>query len=284
MQYDTIGVSYTATRREDPRIAHMLWEALGDAQTVLNVGAGAGAYEPQDRSVTAVEPSAVMIAQRPPGAAPVVNADAEELPFADASFDVVMAVISDHLWRDRARALSELRRVARRRVVLFNADPGLAERFWLTRDYLPGFVRLIPERYRGSGVWVEEFRAVLGDVGLTIVPIPHDCQDGFYGAYWRRPGMYLDPQVRAGISVFARLPDEEIDRALSRLREDLESGAWHGRYAELLELDSIDLGYRVVTCDLAAGIHCSSRASDSRLPSWSAPTQSGCSAHRRSSS
>src|SRR5919198_6304706 len=154
--YDRIGRGYTDTRRTDPRLAARIWEALGDARTVVNVGAGSGSYEPADREVVAVEPSAAMIAQRPAGAAPVVRASAEELPFPDRSFDAALAVHSDHHWRDRLRGLRELRRVARRRVVLFNVDPAEVGRFWLTSEYLPGSLCLFPERYREPGVWVKE--------------------------------------------------------------------------------------------------------------------------------
>lgn len=247
--YDTIGQDYTATRGTDPRIARAIWRALGDARSVLNVGAGAGAYEPRDREVLAVEPSAVMIAQRPPDAAPVVQAVAEALPLADASMDAAMAVLSDHHWRDRLHALRELRRVARRRVVLFNADPAQVDRFWLTREYLSGVVRLIPQRYREPGRWVGDLFAELGPVRLQRVSIPHDCRDGFYGAFWRRPHAYLHPRVRAGISVFAQLPETEVAQAMRRLRDDLTSGAWHTRHEQLLKLEDLDLGYYVVIAE-----------------------------------
>src|SRR5919204_3084939 len=169
--YDRIGGSYQATRKPDPRLAALILEALGDARSVLNVGAGAGSYEPADREVVAVEPSAAMIAQRPAGAAPALPASAEELPFPDRSFDAALAVLSDHHWRDWLRGLRELRRVARRRVVLFNADPAAAERFWLTTEYLPGFLRLISDRYRQPGVWVNELARELGEVRVVPVPI-----------------------------------------------------------------------------------------------------------------
>jgi SAM-dependent methyltransferase len=249
--YDRIGRHYTARRREDPRIARAISQALGDARSVLNVGAGTGSYEPRRREVVAVEPSAVMIAQRPPGAAPVVQATAERLPFEDSSFDATMVALSDHHWHDRARALHELGRVTRHRVVLFNADPARAEEFWLTHDYLPGFLRLIPERYRPSGAWTKELEDVLGRIHVQPVAIPHDCQDGFYGAYWRRPAAYLDPAVREGISVFARLSKPETGEALRRLRRDLDGGAWRARHARLLALDELDLGYCIVIVELA---------------------------------
>ena len=248
--YDAIGRRYTATRRTDPRIAEAIWRALGDARTVVNVGAGTSSYEPPDREVVAVEPSEAMIAQRPPGAAPCVRATAEGLPFEDASFDAAMAVLSDHHWRDRLRGLGELRRVARR-VVLFNADPAQAKRFWLTTEYLPGFCDLIPEPYRVAGYWKAELARELGELHTLPVPIPHDCQDGFYGAFWQRPAAYLDPRVRAGISVFAHLDAKEVERGLAGLRADLRTGAWEARHASLLTLDELDLGYRVVIAEPA---------------------------------
>lgn len=249
--YDRIGRGYGETRRTDPRLAARIWRALGDARNLVNVGAGSGAYEPADREVVAVEPSAVMIAQRPAGAAPAVPASAEELPFPDRSFDAALAVLSDHHWGDRLRGLRELRRVARQRVVLFNADPAEAERFWLTTEYLPGFLPLIPARYRGPGEWAKELARELGVLRVEPVPIPHDCHDGFYGAFWRRPEAYLDPTVRKGISVFARLSKSETDQALMRLRHDLDSGAWRARHAQLIALDDLDLGYRIVIAELA---------------------------------
>ena len=247
--YDRIGQTYLTTRRPDPRIAAAIWAALGDAETVLNVGAGAGNYEPTDRELTALEPSQVMIAQRPPGAAPVVPGRAEELPFGDDAFDAVMAVLSDHHWSDRERGLRELRRVARRRVVLFNADPGDAELFWLTTEYLPEFLDLIPPRYRTPGAWAQELRTILGDVDIAPVPVPHDCTDGFYGAYWRRPEAYLRPEVRAGISVFSQVSSAAVDRAIVALGADLETGRWRERHRELLTMDELHLGYYVVTAE-----------------------------------
>jgi SAM-dependent methyltransferase len=245
--YDRIGAGYSAVRTTDPKIAAMVDEALGDARTVLNVGAGTGSYEQLGRDVTAVEPSAEMIRQRPPGAAPVVQAAAEQLPFADDGFDAAMAIISDHHWTDRAAGMSELRRVARERIVLLNADPSLAPRFWLTRDYLPGFLETIPPPYRRAGHWAEELERLLGEIEVRPVPVPHDCRDGFYYAYWRRPHAYLDPHVRDGISVFHQLPAATVTDALDRLRRDLDDGTWAGRYAELREREELDVGLRLVT-------------------------------------
>src|SRR5262249_20081305 len=160
------------------------------------VGAGTGSYEPRDRKVVAIEPSLVMIAQRPPDAVPAIIASAEALPLADDSVDAAMAVLTDHHWSDRAQGLREMRRVARRRAVVFPHDPAVAADFWLTRDYLPTFLR------RLQGKVLAEMMRPLGEIEMRVVPIPHDCRDGFLAAHWRRPHAYLDPRVRDGISVF----------------------------------------------------------------------------------
>jgi SAM-dependent methyltransferase len=243
-RYDTLGVGYTAVRSEDPRLAARIRAALGDARTLLNVGAGAGAYEPTDLDVTAVEPSAVMRAQRPRGAAPVVDARAERLPFADGSFDAAMAILSDHHWEDHAAGLAELRRVARRRVVLFTWSPAAMGDSWLVRDYLPGFARLVPAGYE-----LDQAAAALGGARIEAVPIPHDCRDGFLHAYWRRPRAYLDARVRAGISVFHLLDPGEVEEAVVRLAADLDCGEWERRNRALLDLDELDLGYRLVVAE-----------------------------------
>ena len=236
--YDRIGRSYTATRREDPRLRAALHAALGDARTVINVGAGTGAYEPRDREVTAIEPSAVMRAQRPPDAAPAIDARAEALPFADGAFDAAMAVLSDHHWADRAGGLRELRRVARRAVV-FTWDPAYVDAFWLTRDYLPGFRRL-------QGMEIAEVAEHLGGARVEVVPLTADWEDGFLMAFWRRPEAYLDETVRAGISVFGLLSPTEVEDFVDRLAVDLSSGEWRRRNTDLLERDEIDLGFRLL--------------------------------------
>ena len=239
--YDRIGVGYTNVRAEDPRIAAAIRAALGDARTVLNVGAGAGSYEPRDLVVTAVEPSEVMIAQRPPRAAPAVRASAEALPFADGSFDAAMAVLSDHHWPDRAGGLQEMRRVARRRAVVFQFDIAALVDFWLAREYLV--------TWRPESLSMEEIAGHLGATRVEAVPIPHDCRDGFLSAYWRRPHAYLDPRVRDGISVFRLLPEADVADAMARLRADLESGEWERRHAGILDLDELDLGYRLLIAE-----------------------------------
>ena len=251
--YDRIGRSYVATRAADPRIAAIIHAALGDARTVLNVGAGTGSYEPRDRDVTAVEPSAVMRAQRPPDAAPCIDARAEALPFADGEFDATMAVLSDHHWADRLGGLRELRRVGRRAVV-FQWSPAFADAFWLTRDYFaspggssPAFgLTSFPGPQRIS---LAETEAALGATRSVPVPIPYDCRDGFLMAYWRRPEAYLDPEVRANISVFSQLPQDEVEAMVVALRADLAGGGWERRNAELLDLDELDFGYRVLVAE-----------------------------------
>src|SRR5690242_12469763 len=238
--YDTIGTTYTVTRRTEPRIAAQLWAALGDARTVLNVGAGTGSYEPSDREVTAVEPSAVMRAQRPAGAAPCVAASAESLPFEDQSFDAAMAFATVHHWEDPIAGLRELQRVARR-VVVFTCettDRGWRRRFWLTRDYLPEVavsrVGLATQLARAIGARMEP------------VLVPWDCADGFFEAYWRRPEAYLDESVRRGISVWGSVGPEAEQRVVRNLREDLASGQWAERNRGLLDLEAAELGLRLL--------------------------------------
>lgn len=239
-QYDSIGLNYASLRLPDPRIAAMIMDALGPGESVLNVGAGTGSYEPLDRQVTAVEPSATMIAQRTPSAAVVVQASAESLPFADDSFGVSMAILTVHHWQNLAAGLREMRRVTRGRIVLLTFDP--AARPWLT-DYLPELALLDDGRMPP----VADYERWLGAVRITPVPIPHDCSDGFLYAYWRRPAAYLDPRIRSGSSSFHAIADE--GPGLRKLADDLDSGAWARRYAELLTLDAYDAGYRLVVAD-----------------------------------
>ncbi|HEX8480592.1 MAG TPA: class I SAM-dependent methyltransferase [Allosphingosinicella sp.] len=236
--YDRIGLDYSDLRRPDPRIAAAIDEALGDCRTVLNVGAGAGSYEPPGRRVTALEPSAAMIRQRPASAAHCVQGRAEELPFADRSFDAAMAILTVHHWSGKAEGLAEMRRVTRGPIVILTYDPGFRG-FWLF-DYLPELIAL-DEAQMPS---LEDYAAALGPVSISPVPIPHDCADGFLSAYWRRPAAYLDPKVRAAMSSFWALGD--VSQALSRLEADLESGAWARRNGALLNREAIDCGYRLV--------------------------------------
>lgn len=237
--YDSIGSTYADARRADPRIAARIAAAVGEG-TVLSVGGGTGSYEPRG-TVLAVEPSAVMIAQRPASAAPALQAFAEALPLPDAAFDVALAVLTLHHWSDLDAGLAELERVARR-VVILTWDATHVDRFWLLRDYLPA--TLAWERRRMPDV--EGVAARLG-ASVDFVPIPHDCEDGFLCSFWRRPAAYLDPTVRAGISYFVQLGEETVSAGLARLADDLASGAWERRYRDLLALDELDVGYRLLT-------------------------------------
>jgi SAM-dependent methyltransferase len=245
--YDEIGVDYAATRRADPRIARQIHEALGDAESVVNVGAGTGAYEPLDREVLPVEPSAAMIAQRPAELAPAIRGHAESLPFPSACVDAAMVCMTLHHWSDWRVGVHELRRVARRRLVIFTYDRSFSSRFWLLRDYLPKLGRLDGARFPG----IEEQRAALDEeVSVIPVPVPYDCEDGFLAAYWRRPRAYLDERVRAGMSTFHLPGAERLLDGLDDLAEDLDSGRWEERYADLLDREQIDLGYRLLVADL----------------------------------
>jgi len=238
--YDTIGTTYTMTRRTEPRIAAKVWAALADARTILNVGAGSGSYEPPERDVTAVEPSAVMRAQRPAGAPRCVAATAENLPFEDHSFDAAMAFATVHHWQDPIAGLREMQRVARR-VVVFTCDTtdrSWRQRFWLTRDYLPE-VAASP-----VGLATE----LAGAIGARIEPVlvPWDCADGFFEAYWRRPEAYLDERVRRGISVWTAVGRVAEQRAVRELKDDLASGRWAQRNRDILDLDEAELGLRLL--------------------------------------
>jgi SAM-dependent methyltransferase len=212
---------------------------IGGNGTVLNVGAGTGSYEPTRSGVVAVEPSAVMLRQRPGSTAPAVRAVAEALPFQDQAFDVVLAILTVHHWNDQRRGLEECARVARDRVIILTWDPD-AEGFWLVRDYFPEILA-IDRRIFPS---IELLSTVFGSIDVQPLLIPGDCVDGFLGAYWLRPEAYLDEEVRAGISTFSRLAS--IDRQLERLKRDLASGNWERRNAELRHRTELDVGYRLV--------------------------------------
>jgi DNA-binding transcriptional MerR regulator/ubiquinone/menaquinone biosynthesis C-methylase UbiE len=240
--YDAIGGAYPATRRTDPRIAAQVWGALGDARTVLNVGAGTGSYEPPGRDVTAVEPSAVMRALRPGGSAPCVAAAAESLPFADRSFDAAMAFSTVHHWHDPLAGLREMRRVAGR-VVVFTfdgSDAAYRNRFWLTRDYLPEAADI-----KAGWPSLAELADAVGGHAKPVL-IPWDCADGFYEAYWRRPEAYLEEHVRRAVSVWTRVGADAEQRAVRSLRDDLASGRWAENNRDLAGLDEAELGLRLL--------------------------------------
>ncbi|MEL6829704.1 MAG: class I SAM-dependent methyltransferase [Pseudomonadota bacterium] len=241
--YDTIGKGYRQRRNPDPSIARMILSALDDAESVLNVGAGTGSYEPRDRDTIALEPSSEMLRQRHPQAAPAIRGIAEALPFADNSFDVVMGVLTIHHWTDPVLGLREMQRVARDKTLLLTFD-AQGPYFWL-KDYIPGIVELDQPRMPNMSLFAE----IWGDVSIKPVPIPHDCVDGFLGAYWRRPTAYLDPSIRASMSTFPKLGD--VSPEISRLMTDLENGAWHERYRDILSLEALDIGYRLVVAKSA---------------------------------
>ncbi|MGI5155169.1 class I SAM-dependent methyltransferase [Microbispora sp. CA-102843] len=243
--YNEIGRTYSAARRPDLRLAAQITAALGDAATVVNVGAGTGSYEPP-ATLLAVEPSTVMIAQRPPGSAPVVRARAEALPLADGVADAAMAILTVHHWTDLAAGIAELRRVARRRVVILTWDQRVTRDYWFLREYLPEGAALDDAR----ATPIADLVRLLGGARVEPVPIPHDCTDGFGAAYWRRPEGYLDPVVQAGMSVLAQLDQAVVRPALDRLAADLESGRWHERHRDLLGLEEYDAGYRLLVADL----------------------------------
>jgi len=245
--YDHIGDVYAVTRRTDPRIAVHVVRALGDAAPVLNVGAGTGSYEPDDRRVVALDPSATMLAQRDPGSAPAVQGVAEALPFRDGSFDAAMGILTVHHWRDWRRGMAEVRRVSRRRVVLLVSDQDAWEEFWLGRDYLPELFELDRARFVPIPDMLE---ALGGDARVETVPVPRDCVDGFTGAFWARPEAYLEAGVRTGMSTFRILGPDRTAEPLRRLAEDLATGEWDRRLGHLRRQESIDLGYRLVIAEL----------------------------------
>lgn len=239
-RYDTIGVNYAELRQPDIRIGRTIESALGSAQTILNVGAGTGSYEPAGRQVIAVEPSLEMIRKRGPNAVRAIRASADKLPFEDNSFEVSMAILTVHHWPDKEAGLKEMRRVTRGRVVLLTFDPS--QRPWLT-DYLPELAALDNAQMPKMA----DYSRWLGAVQITPVPVPGNCSDGFLHAYWSRPAAYLDERIRSGSSSFWTISDAQT--GLARLKQDLESGEWERRYNDLLALDEYDAGYRLVVSE-----------------------------------
>lgn len=249
-RYDTMGQGYSKTRREDPVIRDRIHAALGDARTVVNVGAGTGSYEPRDRYVLAIEPSHVMAAQRPSELAPAIRATASDLPLRDHSVDAAMAVLSLHHWDDCRKGLSQLRRVARGPVVLLTYDAEVSGRMWLMADYAPEIAemdrRIFPDPMQ-LGQWLG------GQFTIEVVPIPRHCTDWMLGSFWAHPERVLDPAARAGTSGFARLPPEVLERVVSEVSRDLKSGLWDKRYGQLRQLDSYDAGLRLLIASGADG-------------------------------
>jgi SAM-dependent methyltransferase len=243
--YDAIGQTYVATRQPDPRIAAQILAALGDVDSVANIGAGTGSYEPP-QTVVAIEPSQVMLDQRPVGSAAEVQAAAERLPLRDGCVDAAMASLTIHHWSDLAAGIAEMKRIARRRLVFFTWREDVIADFWLLRDYFP----IAGEADRRNAIPVDTLVGLLGEANVEPVSVPHDCTDGFGAAYWRRPEAYLDPQVRAGMSFLARLNAAALDTGLQRLETEIASGEWNEKYGDLLALDTLDLGYCLVIAEL----------------------------------
>jgi SAM-dependent methyltransferase len=241
VDYEQRGQGYARNRRTDPRIAARIHAALGGARTVLNVGAGAGSYETDDRWVLAVEPSAAMRAQRPPGAAPALAARAEALPFDDDSFDAAMACVTIHHWDPASTGLAELRRVARGPVVVFTFELDALP------DWQQEFLRegLVIERPRFPAI-DDVARWLGGSTRVERVPTPADCMDGFFEAFWKRPEALLDPQIRASQSMWTLLEPGVEERIVERLRAALASGEWDAQHGHLRELDSFDGALRLV--------------------------------------
>jgi SAM-dependent methyltransferase len=239
--YETIGQTYAVTRQPDPRIAAQIIRALGTANSVLNVGAGAGNYEPTDRDVVALDPSFTMLKQRHESLGPAACGVAERLPFRDNCFDVAMGTLTLHHWPDLAAGLGEVRRVARKQVFL-TYEPSFAHRMWII-EYFPEIMDLPHEKRAPSA---DDLREFLDITDVQVVPVPHDCIDGFGGAYWARPDIYLQPEVQSGMSMLAVLDPSARERGTQRLRESLASGDWDRRYGHLRTEAETDLGYRLV--------------------------------------
>jgi SAM-dependent methyltransferase len=244
--YDQIGRNYAELRRPDPRIAAIIHAALGDASSVVNVGAGTGSYEPADRRVLAVEPSEVMIRQRPADAAPCLQGWAEALPLETGSVDAAMGLLTVHHWQDVAQGLAEMVRVARKRIVLLTWVPDSAP-FWLTETYFPEITERDRQVFPTTPALTELLERAVGRATIEPVAIPHDCSDGFLCAYWRRPEAYLSAEVRSAISSFSVF---DFEPGLERLRADLDSGRWVERHGDLLHHEAMDLGYRLVRCEI----------------------------------
>lgn len=255
--YDSIGRNYARLRQPDRRIASAIDAALGDATSVVNIGAGAGSYEPLNRKVIAVEPSDVMIRQRPAWAAPCLPGSAEALPLETASVDAAMAVLTMHHWADLERGLGEMARVARKRAVLFTWVPDAAP-FWLTDDYFPEIAAHDRRIFPSAPDLIEMLGRTIGPAQMMAVPIPHDCTDGLLCAYWRRPESYLSAEILSAMSSFARI---DAEAGLARLRADLESGRWAERNGHLLTLDTFDFGYRIVCSEIGG-------REDYAAPAW----------------
>lgn len=246
-RYDRIGRQYASTRREDPVLRELVERALGDARTVVNVGAGAGSYEPRGRHVVAIEPSDTMAKQRPRSLAPAIRASAGRLPLRDASVDAAMTILSLHHWDDeQEQGVRELRRVASGRVVIVTYDPRVSGEMWLMKDYFPEVAELdrrifpLPEQ-------IIEWLG--GDASTSIVPIPRDTPDWHLGSFWAHPERVLDEGARNATSGFARAEPHVVERVVTAVRRDLQDGIWDARHGYLRQLREYDGGLRLIVAD-----------------------------------
>lgn len=244
--YDRVGLNYAEHRRADPRIAERIRNALGDARSVVNVGAGSGSYEPTDREVIAVEPSPVMIAQRPAGAVAAIEGVAEALPLEDKSVDAAMGVLTIHHWDDLGAGLAEMRRVARHRIVLFTIDAEKNSEIWTLSEYFPAAARAEREKMPS----MEALEALLPGATIEVIPAPSCYRDEFTSALWDRPELFLEPGVLRASSLWHSLPPAEIERGQERLRADLESGRWDEKHGHLRTLPELDIGLRLACEEL----------------------------------
>jgi SAM-dependent methyltransferase len=247
-RYETIGHQYARFRREDPRIRARIRASLGSARSVVNVGAGAGSYEPTDLHVVAIEPSDVMAAQRPPALAPAIRATADSIPLRDDSVDAAMAILTLHHWDDaRERGVHELRRVARDRVVILTFDAEVSGAMWLMSDYLPELAELDRAIFPAP----EQIASWLGgSIEIETIPIPRDTPDWMLGSYWAHPERVLDASARAATSGFARMPVEVVARVVHAVGLDLQNGSWEARHGRLRQLEEHDVGLRLIVARL----------------------------------
>jgi SAM-dependent methyltransferase len=243
-RYDRIGTGYAATRREDPRLRERIERALGEARSVVNVGAGAGSYEPEGRHVVAIEPSDVMAAQRPRSRAPAIRASAADLPLRRGSVDAAMAVLTLHHWDDaRELGVREMRRVATGPVVIVTIDADVSGAMWLMADYLTevgALDRQIFPRIEQVADWLG------GETRVEILPVARDTPDWTLLSFWAHPERVLDRAAREATSGFARMPRDVVERVVSDVDRDLRNGAWEARNGHLRTLDALDVGLRMV--------------------------------------
>ncbi len=244
VRYDGIGAGYARTRREDPRFRGLVRAALGDARTVVNVGAGSGSYEPRDRHVIAIEPSDVMAAQRPTDLAPAIRASADQVPLRDGAVDAAMAILTVHHWDSgQERGVRELRRVSRGPVVIVTYDPVISGEMWLMRDYLVEVAELDKRIFPAPDRLVQWLG---GEGTVTPVPIPADTPDWNLGSFWAHPERVLDPAARQATSGFARMSPSVVERVVNAVSDDLRTGRWDARNGHLRNLAEFDAGLRLV--------------------------------------